>query len=337
MAIAAKHMAARFARGDAGLFDHRIFGICGDGDMMEGVASEAASIAGHLGLGNVIYLYDDNHVTIDGAHRDRFHEDVVKRFDAYGWHTQDVEDANDLAAVVSGDRKWNRGDQPAFADSRAQPYRLRQPAQAGHFGGARQCARRRRGQADQGIYKWPPSRRFLRAATTRSREFRKCVERGAGLRVGMESAVRSLRQGKSRTDASGVQRGLARELPAGWDKEMPVFTPKDALATRESASAVPERRSRRRCGTCSAAPPTSTNRRSRTSRTAASFERGHYDGRNLHFGIREHGMCSILNGIALHGGFIPYGSSFHVLHRLLPAVDTARGADGTAGDFRFHA
>src|SRR5277367_4395887 len=99
MAIAATHMAARFERDGSGLFDHRIFGICGDGDMMEGIASEAASLAGHLKLGNIVYIYDDNHITIDGHTEIAFTEDVVKRFDAYGWHTQHVDDANDLAAV----------------------------------------------------------------------------------------------------------------------------------------------------------------------------------------------------------------------------------------------
>ncbi|MGA2410439.1 MAG: thiamine pyrophosphate-dependent enzyme [Candidatus Binataceae bacterium] len=100
MAIAAKHMAAHFERGNSNLFEPRVFAICGDGDMMEGISSEAASIAGHLGLGNIVYLYDDNHITIDGHTEIAFTEDVVKRFDAYGWHTQVVEDANDLAAVA---------------------------------------------------------------------------------------------------------------------------------------------------------------------------------------------------------------------------------------------
>ena len=151
MAMAAKHLEAHFERDNSGLFDHRIFGICGDGDLMEGVASEAASIAGHVGLGNIVLLYDDNHVTIDGHTELSFDEDVVKRFDAYKWHTQDVADANDLEASVEGHRKWNRGDQPPVADSRALDHRLRQPAQAGHLGRAQQSARRRRGEAHQGI------------------------------------------------------------------------------------------------------------------------------------------------------------------------------------------
>ncbi len=99
MAMAAKHLEARFERDKSGLFDHRIFGICSDGDLMEGVSSEAASFAGHVGLGNIIFLYDDNHVTIDGHTELSFDEDVVKRFEAYKWHTQDVADANDLEAL----------------------------------------------------------------------------------------------------------------------------------------------------------------------------------------------------------------------------------------------
>ena len=100
MAIAAKHLEARFERDNSGLFEHRIFGICGDGDLMEGVSSEAASVAGHLGLGNIVYIYDDNNVTIDGRTEIAFSEDVCKRFESYGWHTQHVEDANDLAALT---------------------------------------------------------------------------------------------------------------------------------------------------------------------------------------------------------------------------------------------
>jgi transketolase len=99
MAIASKHMAAHFGAQGARLFDHRIFAIVSDGDLMEGVSSEAASIAGHLGLGNLIYIYDDNHITIDGHTDLSFSEDVNRRFDAYGWHTQVVEDANDLGAL----------------------------------------------------------------------------------------------------------------------------------------------------------------------------------------------------------------------------------------------
>ncbi len=100
MAIAARHLAARFERDGSGLFDHRIFAIASDGDLMEGVSSEAASIAGHLGLGNIVYLYDDNRITIDGRTELSFSEDVCARFDAYGWHTQAVEDGNDLTAIA---------------------------------------------------------------------------------------------------------------------------------------------------------------------------------------------------------------------------------------------
>ena len=126
--MAAKHLAARFERDGSGLFDHRIFGICSDGDLMEGVSSEAASIAGHLGLGNIVYIYDDNHVTIDGHTELSFDEDVCKRFDAYEWHTQVVEDAQRSRGAVEGDRKWNRGDGTAVADPSPLDYRLWQPA-----------------------------------------------------------------------------------------------------------------------------------------------------------------------------------------------------------------
>ena len=133
----------------SGLFDHRIFAIASDGDLMEGVASEAASIAGHLGLGNIVYLYDDNHITIDGKTELSFSEDVCARFDAYGWHTQAVEDGNDLKAIAQAVEK-------ACAEkNRPSLIRIRthigygSPQSSGHFCRARQGAGRRRGQADQ--------------------------------------------------------------------------------------------------------------------------------------------------------------------------------------------
>ena len=308
MAMAAKHLEARFDRDKSGLFDHRIFGICSDGDLMEGVASEAASIAGHLGLGNIVFLYDDNHVTIDGHTELSFDEDVVKRFDAYEWHTQDVADANDLDGAVEGDRKWNRRDQPPVADSRALDHRLRQPAQAGHVGRAQQSARRRRGEADQGILQVSD-----RTAVFRSRRCTRAfppvrrARRGAGVGIGARSS-RPTRK-KIPAEAGEFQAALAKDLPAGWDAELPVFTPKDSLATRVSASQAEAAIAKKVWwlfgGSADLNESTFTD-----VKDGGDFERGHYDGRNPHFGIREHGMCSILNGIALHGGFIPYGSSF---------------------------
>ncbi|MGH7933834.1 MAG: transketolase [Candidatus Binataceae bacterium] len=309
MAIAAKHMAARFERDGSGLFDHRIFAIVSDGDMMEGVSSEAASIAGHLGLGNIVYLYDDNHITIDGSTAIAFSEDVCKRFDAYGWHTQAVEDGNDLKGIAQAIEN-------AIAEDR-RPSLIRVRTHIGYGSPNRQDTSEAHGKAlgveevklTKKFYGWPLEPDFY-VPDAALNVFRRCVARGAEL----ESDWNRRFDGYAKDDAKVAvefKSTLAGELPAGWDKDLPVFTPKDTLATRESASQAEQviAKSVRSLfgGAADLNESTFTNIQG-----GGDFERGNYAGRNLHFGIREHGMCSILNGIALHGGFIPYGSSFLV-------------------------
>jgi len=309
MAIAAKHTAARFARGDSNLFEPRIFAICGDGDMMEGISSEAASIAGHLGLGNIVYLYDDNHVTIDGHTDLSFSEDVVKRFDAYGWHTQAVEDANDPAALTAA---IDNG----IAEKK-RPSLIRVRSHIGYGSPHRQDSSEAHGKAlgpeevklTKEFYGWPLEPAFY-VPDVALEEFRHCIARGAEFESDWNRRFASYAEANPQ-EAAAYRAILARELPAGWDSELPVFTPKDTLATRESASraeqAITQKMWHLFGGSADLNESTFTDVKG-----GGDFERGNYAGRNLHFGIREHGMCSILNGIALFGGFIPYGSSFMV-------------------------
>ena len=307
MAIAAKHLEAHFDRDKSGLFDHRIFGICSDGDLMEGVASEAASIAGHLGLGNIIYLYDDNHVTIDGHTELSFDEDVVGRFDAYKWHTQDVADANDLdalsKAIENGIAETSRPSLIRVHSIIGYGSPHKQGTSAAHSNplGVEEV------KLTKEFYKYPTEPPFYRSRR-RARAFPRMrrARRGAG--AGWSAKFETYAK-KNSAQAGEFQSMLAKELPAGWDSELPVFTPKDSLATRVSASqaeaAIAKKVWNLFGGSADLNESTFTD-----IKDGGDFERGHYDGRNLHFGIREHGMCSILNGIALHGGFIPYGSSF---------------------------
>jgi transketolase len=310
MAIAAKHMASRFDEGGgAPLFGHRIFAIASDGDLMEGIASEAASIAGHLGLGNIIYLYDDNHVTIDGHTGLSFSEDVNRRFEAYGWHTQDVNDANDLAAV-------SKAIENAIAEEQ-RPSLIRVHSHIGYGSPHRQDTSEAHGKplgADEiklvkKFYGWPLEPDFYVPDAARA-EFLECVKRGADYETDWQRRFDTYAKANP-AKAADFKAMLAGELPAGWDKDLPVFTPKDALATRESASraeaAIAPHVWNLFGGAADLNESTFTN-----VKDGGDFERGNYAGRNLHFGIREHGMCAILNGIALHGGFIPYGSSFFV-------------------------
>jgi transketolase len=307
MAIAAKHLEARFERDNSGLFEHRIFGICGDGDLMEGVSSEAASVAGHLGLGNIVYIYDDNHVTIDGHTEIAFSEDVCKRFESYGWHTQHVEDANDLVALTraieNGIAEVNR------------PSLIRVRSIIGYGSPHRQGTSEAHGKAlgpdevklTKEFYGWPTEPPFF-VPDDALAHFREAIERGEELENAWNAKFQSY-SAKNSASAAEFQAALAGDLPQGWDSDLPVFTPKDNLASRESASraenAIAKKVWNLFGGSADLNESTFTD-----VKDGGSFERGHYDGRNLHFGIREHGMCSILNGIALHGGFIPYGSSF---------------------------
>ncbi len=309
MAIAAKHMASRFALDRPELFDHRIFGIVSDGDLMEGISSEAASIAGHLGLGNIIYLYDDNHVTIDGHTEITFTEDVTRRFDAYGWHTQVVEDANDLGALTHAIEN-------GIAET-ARPSLIRVRSHIGygspHFQDTSEAHGKALGVEEVKLTKqrlgWPTEPDFY-VPDEALNEYRKCVARGEQLE---SDWYRSFAAYATRhpTEAAEFNAMLKGELPAGWDAELPSFTPKDALATRQSASQAEQAIARRVWNLFGGAADLNESTFTDV-KDGGSFAPGKWDGRNLHFGIREHGMCSILNGIALHGGFIPYGSSFMV-------------------------
>ncbi|MFZ0889305.1 MAG: transketolase [Candidatus Binataceae bacterium] len=327
MAIAARHLAARFERDDSGLFDHRIFAIASDGDLMEGVASEAASIAGHLGLANLIYLYDDNHITIDGSTALAFSEDVCARFASYGWHTQAVEDGNDLNAIADAIEN-------ACAE-RERPSIIRIRTHIGYGSPNRQDTAQAHGQAlgaeevklTKKNYGWPPAPEFYVPEAALA-EFRKCVARGADLESDWNRGF--ARYAKAHpAQAAEFEATMAGRLPERWDCDLPVFTPKDTLATRESAgkaqNAIAAKVWNLFGGSADLAESTHADIKG-----GGSFERGSYAGRNLHFGIREHAMCSILNGIALHGGFIPFGSSFLVF------TDYCRAAIRLAALMRLH-
>ena len=309
MAIAAKHIAARFERGNSALFEPRIFAIVSDGDLMEGVASEAASIAGHLGLGNIIYLYDDNHITIDGSTNLSFAtEDVCRRFDAYGWHTQAVTDANDLD-VLSG------AIENAIA-VKDRPSLIRVRSHIGYGSPHKQDSADAHGKAlgadevklTKQFYGWPVEPEFYVPDEALS-EFRRCVERGAQYENDWNRRFDGYAR-ENPKEAVEFRALMAGKLPEGWDHDLPQFTPKDSFATRESASHAEQAIAQRVWALFGGAAD--LNESTFTDiKDGGDFERGAYGGRNLHFGIREHGMCAILNGIALFG-LVPIGSSFMV-------------------------
>ncbi len=309
MAIAAKHMAARFARDGSTLFDHRIFAIVSDGDLMEGISSEAGSIAGHLGLGNIVYLYDNNHITIDGKTEIAFSEDVCKRFEAFGWHTQTVEDGNDTQAISRAvERACAVEDRPSLIGIRTHigygsPHRQDTPKAHGQALGPDEV------KLTKQFYGWPPEPDFY-VPDAALKEMRRAVERGRQLESDWNARFEAYAKAHP-AEAEQFQMMLRGELPEGWDAELPVFSPKDGAATRVSASQAEQAIAAKVPSLFGGAAD--LNESTHTDiKGGGDFERGNYAGRNLHFGIREHAMGSILNGIALSGGFIPFGSSFLV-------------------------
>lgn len=317
MAIAAKHLEARFERDNSGLFDQKIFAIVSDGDLMEGISHEAASIAGHLGLGNIIYLYDDNHVTLDGPAPLSFSEDVNRRFEGYHWHTQAVEDGNDLAAI-------GKAIQNAI-DEKDRPSIVRIRTIIGYGSPNRQGTSEAHGKAlgpeevklTKKFYGWPLEPDFY-IPDAALKEFRKAVDKGKQLQDDWNRRFDTYSK-KNSAEAKELTSLLSGELPAGWDADLPTFTTKDNLATRKSASIVEQAILKKMWGLFGGSADLSESTFT-DMEGDKEFEKGQYAGRNIKFGVREHGMCAALNGISHNGAFIPYGSSFFCF------TDYARGA-----------
>lgn len=321
MAIAAAHLAAVYNKPGFEVIDPSIYAIVTDGDLMEGVSSEAASLAGHLGLGRLIYLYDDNRISIDGSTDLAFTEDRLARFDAYGWHVDKVDDGNDIDVIESSIRAA-RGD--------PRPSLIACHTIIGYGAPNRQGTSKAHGEplgeeelnlAKQNLG-WPVEPRFVIPADVLA-FYRQAVEVGAE----KETRWKALFGGYQDTYpdlASELQRRLDGRLPDGWDADLPVFTP-DAkgLATRAAsgralnilANRLPEVMG----GSADLAPSNNTRIEG-----SSAFQKETPQGRNLHFGVREHGMAAALNGMALFGGVIPYGGTFLVFSDYMkPAIRIA--------------
>lgn len=318
MAIAATHLAAIFNRPGFDVIDHWIYAIVTDGDLMEGVSSEAASLAGHLKLGRLIYLYDNNHISIDGSTKLAFTEDRAARFVAYGWHVQKVEDGNDVDAV-------DRAIQAAQQDPR--PSLIVVHTHIGYGLPTRQDTKDAHGEAPgdeelDGAKKklgWPLSPRFLVPQDVLA-FFRQSGPRGRKLEDDWDDLMKRYRQAYPDL-AAELDRRLAGALPAGWDQDLPEFAP-DAkgMATRASsgkvlnalAKHIPELIG----GSADLTPSNKT-----WLDGSPDFQPESPQGRNFHFGVREHGMGAIINGMGVHGGVMPYGGTFLVFSDYMrPAI-----------------
>jgi len=310
MAIAERWLAHHFNRPDFTLFDHDVYAMCGDGDMMEGVTSEAASLAGHLMLGNLCWLYDSNRVTIEGHTDLAFSDDVAARFLSYGWNVQLVGDANDTERIAQAIEIFrNNQDAPTLiiVDSHigyGAPHKHDTSAAHGEPLGVEEIRLAKRS------YSWPEDAKFLVPEGVRE-HFRAGIgERGQRLRVAWMARFEGYRA-KHPDLADQLERMQKRELPDGWDVDLPSFAPDSkGLASRDSSAiaqnAIASHYPWMIGGAADLAPSTKTRL---TFEAAGDFEADTYGGRNLHFGIREHAMGAVLNGLAL-SKIRAYGSSF---------------------------
>jgi transketolase len=320
MAIGAEYLAALYNRPQHELFDYHIYGIVSDGDLMEGVASEAASLAGHLKLGRLIYLYDDNDISLDGPTAMSFSEDVTKRFEAYGWHVQSVADGNDLAAIETAIHR---------AQQDARPSLIRVKTIIGYGSPNKQGTHKAHGEplgvdevklAKQTLgWNYPEPFTVPEEALA---VFRRAIDRGAQA----ESAWRQkfAAYGQAYSDLAAQWNSWADgALPEGWQSALPVFEAGKDIATRDASGRV-----------INALAPVlpmliGGSADLRTSNKtfingSPEFSAERRDGRNFNFGVREHAMGSAMNGIALTIPLIPYGGTFLVFSQyMLPAVRLA--------------
>ncbi|HXL64535.1 MAG TPA: transketolase [Xanthobacteraceae bacterium] len=312
MAIARKWLAARYNKPGLDVFDYDIYAVCGDGDLMEGVGSEAASLAGHLCLDNLCWIYDNNHITIDGKTRITFTEDVATRFAAYHWNVLHVTDANDLTSIADALAAFRKTeDRPTLIilDSHigyGSPHKMDTSAAHGEPLGVEEVRLVKR------AYHWPEDAQFLVPDGVVQRFADGIGQRGGKARAEWETMFGEYR--KQFADlATEIDLMERRELPAGWDRNLPSF-PADAkgIAGRDASSKVLNVLAQNipwfMGGSADLA---SSNRTALTFPGAGDFEPGSPSGRNLHFGIREHAMTAIVNGLSL-SKLRAYGSTFLV-------------------------
>jgi transketolase len=312
MAIAGRWLAARYNRPGFELFDYNVYVLASDGDMMEGVTSEAASIAGHLRLSNLCWIYDDNRITIEGSTSLAFSEDVGARFAAYGWRVEHVDDANDLRALSAALERFRAAKTgPTLIVVRSHIAYGAPHAQDTHEAHGAPLGEDEI-RATKQAYGWPADAHFLVPEEARQNFAQPIAERGAKLRTAWEELRR--RYAREFPAESAQLDLIARgELPKHWDAGIPSF-PADAkgTATRNSSGkvlgAVAEKIPWFLGGSADLAPSTKTLLSFDGAGTLAADTHG---GRNMHFGIREHGMGAVLNGMAL-SGLRPYGATFLV-------------------------
>lgn len=307
--IAEAHLAAEFNRPGHNVIDHTVYAIVTDGDLMEGVASEAASLGGHLKLSKLIYCYDDNRITIDGSTDIAFTEDRGKRFEAYGWQVLYVADGNNVDEIDQAIIKAKADPRPSLIVCRTH---------IGYGLPTRQDTSKAHGEppGDEELngaktkLGWPLEPRFYIPEDALAL-FRQALTDGARHEAEWQESVKKY-QSAYPAEAAEMLRRAAGNLPAGWDADLPVF-PADpkGMATRASSgkalNAIAKKMPELIGGSADLAPSNNT-----WLAETPAFQPATPEGRNFHFGVREHGMASVVNGMALHGGIRPYGATFLV-------------------------
>jgi len=310
MAIAGRWQASHFNRPGFELFDYDVYALCGDGDMMEGISGEAASLAGHLKLSNLCWIYDNNHITIEGHTALATSDDVAVRFLGYGWNVTRVGDANDLEMLTRAFQ--------VFQETRDRPTLIVVDSHIAYGAPNKQDTSGAHGEplGEEEIrlakrsYGWPEDAKFLIPGEVRQAYRNGVGRRGAELSRSWKALFASYREvhPELADELVAMQR---RELPAGWERDLPSF-PADTkgMAGRDASAKVLNVLAQNVPwlvgGSADLAPSTKTRL---TFDGAGDFEPGHYDGRNFHFGIREHAMGAVLNGLSL-SKVRPYGSGF---------------------------
>lgn len=321
MAIAQKYLSAKFNKNDIKIIDHFIYGICSDGDLMEGVSHETASLAGHLKLGNVIFFYDDNDISIDGSTDLAFTENVGKRFEAYNWHVQHIEDGNNIEAIENAIKNAQGDERPSIIVTKTHIGYGSPNKQdtAGVHGSALGEEEVRLTKKNLG---WPEDKNFLIPDEVLN-FFNKIKIKGEEKEEQWNKLFEKYKE-KYPHDAELFTNTMNGNYGDEWKSKLPVFKDEGKrVATRAGsgkvlntiASSLPFLIG----GSADLAPSNNT-----MLKDYPVFSSENYSGRNFHFGVREHGMASILNGMAIYGGVIPYGGTFLIFSDYLrPAIRLA--------------
>ncbi len=307
MALAETLLANEFNTPEHPIVDHYTYAICSDGDLMEGVSHEAASLAGHLGLGKMVYLYDDNQITIDGSTELAFSEDVPSRFEAYGWHVQEVDDANDLdavdAAIAAAKAETDRPSLIAVRSHIGYGSPNKQDTAAAHGAPL--------GEEEVRLSKenlgWPADETFYVPDAVYD-HMRQAVDEGAEYKEEWDALLADYEDAHPEA-AAKYRRWRERDPGEGWEEAVPTFEAGEELATRKASGlTLNELAPEVEYLIGGSADLTGSNKTDVTGRE--DFQADNLDGRYFRFGVREHAMAGAMNGMALHGGIQPYGGTF---------------------------